>query len=135
MGELTWKKFNKAPVPTRGGASSRSHPRETEQENDKRADVEVHSDSENSEAAKGDGLDDVFDMIGELSIRITNIQRVQNQMLVKQREQREEFHRHQHWMEDVARYQMVVNAYMLSGQQGDPPTFSPPHPLPHPDQP
>lgn len=73
---------------------------------------------------------------------MTNMRLVQQQILAAQRQNtekarrhQEEVHRHQDYMEDVAQYQIAVNAYMMSGQQRDPSTFPSPRPLLPPDSP
>lgn len=77
-----------------------------------------------------DGIDRVFNIIRELATLMGNVLLVQLDIVAEQCQQAEEFHHHKDQVENFIQYQVAFNAYMASGDQGDPLTFPLPCPLP-----
>lgn len=131
---LSRKTFNKPSRPNSVGASSSSRPRVGERTNEEEKDEEAQGDDESSEENESDNEGpNIHLQIAEIAIQMGKLQTQQRQFLAKQ--YMEESRRHQDLVNNFIRYQVVFNAYMTSGQSGDPPTFPLLCPLPPPDHP
>lgn len=133
---LSWMTFNRPSRLQSGGASSSIHPQVEERAVEEEQEEEAHGNDECSDEEESDDeRPDLHHQIAEITRQMGAMQTKQHQIVAEQRQHMEEFHRHQDRVDDFIRYQVAFNAYMASGQQGDPPTFPLPRPLRLPDHP